>query len=305
MKKALSFIVLICMLLAIYPLTVSAEQQIETDKISSLTLQYRHGEEVFPDLMVYTYRVAQISSAGDYILTGDFKQYPINIDGIQSQSEWRRIATTFAAYIAADHLAFTKSQKTNEEGKVCFENLLPGLYLTLSVRAEKDGILTIFETFFTSIPYPGEDGNYLYDVLAYPKCERHQIQPEERSYQVVKQWKDGSYSHLRPETVTVDILKDGVWQSSQILSSENNWSYSWNALDDGSKWQVVERDIPERYTVSVEEFDLMIVITNIYEHSDKPPQTGDVSMPHLYLLIISLLGIILILVAVWRKRAGI
>ena len=302
-KKISVILSVLFILFGIFPLSAIAES-IDTQRDSSLTLQYRYDEEVFPDLMVHTYRVADISEKGELSLTGQFREYQINIEGIQSQNEWRRIATTLAAYIAADGISATKSMETDKDGFVCFENLQPGMYLTLSVRTEKENTVTVFETFLTVIPYP-QGGKYQYDVTAYPKCEQFTNEPAELTYKVVKQWKDGSYTNLRPSTVLVDILKDGVLQSSQVLSSENNWCYIWNAPDDGAKWQAVERDIEEHYTVSVEEYDTTIVITNVYEHNEKPPQTGDSTMPHVYLLIIGSVGLILVLTAVWRKRAGI
>jgi len=304
MKKTAAFMAFICISFCLLSFAAWAEP-IDTQRSSSLTLQYRYGEEVFPDLTVQTYRVAQVLKNGEYSLTGIFSKYPINIEGIQSQSQWRRIATTFAAYIAADEISATQSQITDQEGFVCFENLQPGMYLTLSVRAEKGSTVTVFETFLTVIPYPEEDGNYLYDVTAYPKCEQFISEPAQQSYKVVKQWKDSSYTDLRPEGVTVDIFKDGVLQSSQVLTAENNWCYSWTAPDDGAKWQAVERYVAEYYTVSVEEFDTTIVITNVYDGNEEPPQTGDTTLPHAYLLIAGVLGITLVLVAAWRRRVGI
>ena len=304
MKRAVALLTLLWMIVSLLSLGALAEE-VDVNKNASLTLQYRHGEEVFSGLAIQTYRVAQIAPNGEMTLTGAFADYPINIEGIQCQSEWRRIATTLASYIAADGIAYTASGVTDAEGYVHFTNLQPGMYLTLSVRTERERTLTIFETFLTVIPHPMEDDSYLYDVTAYPKCEQKEIVPTEVTYKVVKQWKDGSYTNLRPVGVTVDILKDGVLQRQVILSSENNWSYSWNVPDDGAKWQAVERDVADYYTVSVEEFDKTIVITNLYDHSDLPPQAGDATTPQLYLLVTGAGGCALLLWAVWRKRAGI
>jgi hypothetical protein len=285
------------------PFAASGEV-IDPQRKSSLTLQYRYGEELFEGLFIRTYRVAKVSEKGEYRLHGAFAGYPVNIEGITSQTEWKRIATTLGAYVAADSIAETASGKTDKEGFVRFENLLPGMYLTLSVKSEKGNTITTFETFLTVIPYPGE-GSYLYDVTAYPKCQQETVKPQEKVYKVVKQWKDGDYAHLRPKKVAVDILKDGVLYESTQLLAENNWAYSWTVQDDGSKWQAVERDIAEYYTVSVEEFDSTIIISNIYDHEEEPPKTGESTLPHVYLMLAGGLGCLMLLAAVWRKRVGV
>ena len=303
MKRMTAWIACLCILLFCLPFSVSAEQ-VDIQKESSLTLQYRYGEEVFPDLSIRTYRVAAVAPNGEMALTGAFVDYPINIDGIEEQSEWQRIATTFAAYILADNIEPTSDGITDAEGYVRFENLLPGMYLTLSVRVEKGSTLTVFETFLTVIPQP-VNGAYVYDVTAYPKCEQQTVQPTLITHKVVKQWKDGGHTDLRPQGVTVDILRDGELQTTEVLSAENNWSYVWQAPDDGAKWQAVERDVAEHYTVSVEELDSTIVITNVYEHKDDAEQTGDIAMPQLYMLILCVAGLVLLLIAAYRKRLGI
>ena len=95
----------------------------------------------------------------------------------------------------------------------------------------------------------------------------------------------------------MDILKDGVLFDTQTLTAENNWTYSWTAEDDGSVWQVVEREIPEDYTVKVEKDKTMFLLANTYtgDTPEKVPKTGDSSVPLLSVTILSLSGMVLIL----------
>lgn len=304
MKRALSYIMTILIVLSVLPFCVVAEP-IDMQKLSSLTLQYRYGEESFSDLTICTYRVAQVTAKGEYALTGEFKDYPVSLQGITSQAQWRIICSTLSAYISANGARPTETQITDDNGTAVFSDILPGLYLTLSVRVEKADKITVFESFMTAVPYPDANGDYLYDVEAHPKCEQREPDLKELEYKVVKQWKDNSLLPLRPEKISVDILKDGTLHTSVTLSPENNWSYSWKAPDDGSKWQAVERGVPEYYTVTVEEFGTTIVITNVYDDNEKPPQTGDTILPHMYVLIASFVGIGMMLLAVWRKRSGV
>ncbi len=268
---------------------------------SSLTLQYVHDGQGQEGLGVTSYRIAELLPDGTYALTGAFTEYPVNITGVTSQAEWREIASTLAAYAAADGIRPTCTGITDEMGTVVFEDILPGMYLTLSVKSAA----VRFETFLTAVPRPTEDGEYLYDVTAVPKYEPIPTEPEPGmiEYKVVKLWKDTGYTEYRPESITVDILKDGVFCESQELSEKNNWSYRWTVPDDGAVWQVVEREVPEGYTVTVSENGNTFLLTNITIYSEPTsPQTGTGFVVWQHSLSMCAAGGVLLLLAVQRKE---
>ncbi|MBE6714006.1 MAG: Cna B-type domain-containing protein [Ruminococcaceae bacterium] len=252
-----------------------AAEPIDTERLSSLSLQYKQGEKLYGGLEIKAYRIADVFDDGTYALCDDFSEYPVNIYGITTQTEWRRIASTLAAYAVADKIEPHFSAVTDEEGRVAFSGLVPGMYLTLSVRALGDEGIAVFESFVTAVPYPDESG-HIYDVSAFPKCEEYIPAAGKTEHKVVKQWKDSGYTSKRPEFVTVDILKDGELFESVKLSEKNNWSYTWSAEDDGSVWQAVERDIPIDYTMTVVENQNTYIITNaVASNGEDAPQTGD------------------------------
>jgi hypothetical protein len=302
MKKVIVLVLTIIVIAMVLPVSVCAITPIDVDRASSLTLQYRYNGESFADLEIRTYLVAEIYADGTYELTGDFKDYPVNIYGITSQTEWRQVTTTLAAYATADGLAPTYTKITDDSGTVVFDPIRTGMYLTLAVRVEKEGRVTLFESFLTSVPNPDEKGEMQYDVTAYPKCDQYVPTPEEIEYKVVKQWKDSGNTHARPDEVQVDILKNGELQSTEILSAENNWCYSWSAPDDGSKWQAVERQIAEVYTVTIEENGTTILITNVYNVPEPPPQTGETTVLWHYVLAMCIAGGVILALAIGRKR---
>lgn len=79
---------------------------------------------------------------------------------------------------------------------------------------------------------------------------------------VMKQWKDDETIH-RPESVTVQLYKDQQpYGDAKILSSEDNWTYTWTGLDRKGDWIVSEVDVPEGYDVSVTHSGNNWVITN-------------------------------------------
>lgn len=270
---------------------------------SSLTLQYKQGDKLFSDAEIKIYRVAEVFEDGTFALCGDFADYPINIYGITSQTEWRGVTTALASYVSADGISPTRTGITDETGTVQFSDILPGMYLTLSVRIETGEEIAVFESFLTAVPSISDDAEHNYDVTAYPKCETYTPKPTPIEYKVVKQWQDNGYSEKRPDFIEVDIFKNGELQYTQTLSPSNNWSFSWIAEDDGSQWHAVERNVPEDYTVSIAANGNIITITNICDNPGDSPSTGDTTVIWHYVLILCLSGALLIVAAAWRKRA--
>ena len=301
-KKLLVALLAAALFVALIGASVSA-LAIEPMRKSSLTLQYKHGEVFFEGAEIKTYRVAEVFADGTFALCGDFADYPINIYGITSQAQWRGVTSALAAYATTDGISPTRTSVTDETGTVSFTDILPGMYLTLSVHVETGKDIAIFESFLTVIPAQSESGEHNYDVTAYPKCEKYTPKPDPIEYKVVKQWQDNGYDEKRPEYVEVDIIKNGEIQHSVKLSADNNWSYGWSAEDDGGEWQAVERNIPSDYTVSIVKNGNIITITNIFENPSDPPPTGDTTVIWHYVLILCLSGAVLIVIATWRKRA--
>jgi hypothetical protein len=66
----------------------------------------------------------------------------------------------------------------------------------------------------------------------------------------------------RPSYVDVQLTADGVVYDTVRLSAENNWSYTWKGLSSAYKWEVVEKSVPEGYSVTSELQDGTFVITN-------------------------------------------
>ena len=302
MKKAIYKLVICLVLAFVLICSASALNPVDPEKPASLTIQYHSGEERFEGLTVKTYRVANVCEDGTFELCGAFKDYPISIYGITSQAEWKTVAYALDSFIAGDSIAPDLTAETDADGKVSFRNITAGMYLTLGVRVENEGVVTIFETFLTVVPQMTDD-EHNYDVTAYPKRTVYQPTPDEVEYEVVKQWKDGGNAEMRPEYIEIDILCDGEKVTSEKLSADNNWSYSWSAPDNGAKWQAVERNVPEGYTVTVTEKGSTIVVTNTYENNvTPPPQTGDTLILERYILPMIITGAFIVVLALWRRR---
>ncbi|MBR6504561.1 MAG: Cna B-type domain-containing protein, partial [Clostridia bacterium] len=93
--------------------------------------------------------------------------------------------------------------------------------------------------------------------------------PGETSVTVTKIWEDNNNQDgLRPETVQVQLKKNGVNEGQAvILSANNNWIYTWETLPEKEngetiQYTVEEVNVPNGYTVSYSEDTF--TITNTY-----------------------------------------
>lgn len=301
-KRILSAVLAIFLLISVFSSSAMAITPIDTARPSSITLQYTHGGKYFAGLEIRTYRIAEVFADGTYALVGDFAGYPVKIYDVTSQSEWRKIASTLASYAEADGILPTCSAVTDERGIVSFTDILPGMYLTLSVTSTDGGCVTVFETFLTVVPHPSDSGDHDYDVTAFPKCDSY-TEETDVEYKVIKLWSGDGSSQGRPDCVVVDILKDGVLHTTKELSSANDWTYSWIADNDGSVWSAVEREVPDGYTVtSVREGNTFIITNSYVVDIPDSPQTGDVAVSWPYALAMFISGGAVVILTIWRKR---
>ncbi len=304
--KKILFVSLSVVSLVAFFCAPAAAMSVNTEVPSSLTVLYRAGEQGVENLEVKAYRVASVSQDGEYTLCGDFQNYPLSLSDVKSRSEWQAVASTLEGYIAADKISTQLTGKTDESGAIKFQGLLTGMYLVLQTSSAVDGEIVVFETFLTAIPMTNEDGSCTYDVTAIPKHENHKPTPDKKTeYSVIKQWKDSAHSASRPKSVKVDILKNGELYATKLLSAENNWSFKWQALDDGSVWTAVERDAPKDYYVSVEKSGNCFIITNVKsEKLTEIPKTGDTAVFWPYFIAMCISGIVLICFGIWKKRTA-
>lgn len=71
------------------------------------------------------------------------------------------------------------------------------------------------------------------------------------------------------DSVTVNLLKNGKVDKTVVLNQGNNWSYTWNLLDDSYTWTVSEADVPEGFTSNITKDGLTFTITNTYVEEEK------------------------------------
>lgn len=311
-KRRVAVIVfLLCLCLSWLPCyaqaasTADAKEPISPDKDCSLTIAYRYDGQSFSNHPVRLYKIADVSADFQYTLTAPFANSGLILNGVRSVSEWNVIRSTLETHILTYDVDADLTGVTDQDGQVCFQALKPGLYLAITEQVIQHDWIYAFDSALVALPGLGADGLWQYEVAVTSKSKA--IPPaetdEEIEFKVLKLWKGDKGRSDRPQSIEVEIFRDGVSYQTVILSEENHWTFSWFAKDDGATWKVVERNVPTGYTMMVEERETSFVLTNT-RPPDKPdiPQTGDTTNIMLYFVLMNVSGIMLIILGIAGKR---
>ncbi len=283
MKKAkgVKIVALLCLIcaFAISCINVfSADIVIDTNKPASLMLAYRDGTVPLVGVTVKIYRVADVNSKKVFTLTGSFKNYPVNVNNLDTAAKMNAAAQTLSAYAAADKIVPYAELKTDRNGIVKLENLRAGLFLAVSENFTSGGVTYKFAPFLVELPEVDENGNLNYtDVIASPKKEEFDPNTpgEKKDFTITKRWYDYGNEDKRPEEITVLILKNGELFKEIILSSENNWTFKWSDYGGINVWQAIEKDVPDGYIFALNVGENTIILNNTYEQEEETTTEKD------------------------------
>lgn len=114
-----------------------------------------------------------------------------------------------------------------------------------------------------------EDGTII--ITNTKSTEHHPV----KTFRTVKKvWNDNNNeANVRPDSVTVQLMKDGkAYRNTIVLNEANGWGYTWTSLPNGSKYEVVEVEVPDGYKVSVvNDTYYNFTVTNTYTGETKVP----------------------------------
>lgn len=100
---------------------------------------------------------------------------------------------------------------------------------------------------------------------------------ESEKLTVHKVWADNGYPG-RPDTVAVYLLRDGKEYEKVELNKDNQWTYTWDDLDDRYQWSVKE-DVPAGYEATYKTEDNRVFITNYKDYYPAPdPDPEDLTV---------------------------
>ncbi|MGL5352769.1 MAG: Cna B-type domain-containing protein, partial [Clostridium sp.] len=242
---------------------------VNTVNKGSLEITHSYKDEPLANIKFSIYKFANFDENGGFVVTDDFKKYPIDFDKLEDKSDWYLLYDTLATYAKVDNIPTLKENKTDYRGKVNFNDLDLGVYLVTLETLTKDGFKYEGKPFLVSIPTKS-DGKDIYNVNVYTKVEKTSI--GDPGLFVQKKWVN-DIKENRPKWIKVSLYRNDVFYDSAILSDENNWQHKWDGLEDGVDWRIVE-EVPNGYTVSYEKYGGVIIVTNTGTASTGGGSTG-------------------------------
>jgi len=281
LKSSLSLL-LIVFLLAGISLSVTAAEKV--GKIT-ITLEDENKNKI-NGLRVSICHVAELNDTG-YFPTKAFENSGISIAGILNNPN-EATTKTLVDFIKKNKVSVLS--KTSKNSQAVFSNLSKGIWV---VFCENNKEYT-FNPYIIFLPYES-GGKLYYDVMSVPKTEN--IQSDKISVYVLKKWDDkNNAAGKRPDSVTVELLRDKKVVAKVKLSEDKGWSHTFKNLEKDGKYSVREKKI-ENYKASyggdaAEGF----VITNTYI-GQKLPQTGQHWWP---IIVIGIAGLGFILLGIYE-----
>ena len=126
---------------------------------------------------------------------------------------------------------------------------------SLNLRVELDVPIELGDEYANRV---GEvDWVFLAECIEYEKLTVHKV------------WDDNGYPN-RPDSVTVHLLRDGEKHEEIVLNADNQWTYTWDDLDDRYQWSVKE-EVPAGYEATYKTEDNKVFITNYMDYEPVVP----------------------------------
>ena len=217
------------------------------------------------------YRVAALVNGASFALLPGYDAGDYDVNKLESAGDWAALAELLA----------DQATSGGTNGK----------------KAELGGWIYDFAPFVMSLPGK-EDGGWSRDVQADVKHEREPVKCDIR---MVKLWKDEGYTKQRPESIKVDLLRNGEKHMELELNAANNWSQIVTGLESIHEWTAKEQ-VPEGYQVEYAWQEGALVITNTLIKKPAPPpdipQTGLTWWP---VPVLGILGAVLFIIG-WAMR---
>lgn len=246
----------------------------------TLTLICKKQDEPISNVKWNIYRVGEKSKTGEYSLTGQFADYPVSLDGIETVSQAQEAAGSLENYAVLDKLAPDASGVSDSEGAASLGTVTAGVYLICGETYLTDEFKVTPSPMLLELTSEDlAEGN----ITAYAKFEYETI-TNETEFGVRKVWDmQGSSDSLRPESIKVGIYCDNELTETVELNEENNWEYFWKGSAK-SDWRVKEIDVPEDFTVVVKTNETLFQIENTYvskieDSSSQPDSSSSSSVP--------------------------
>ncbi len=264
-KKFLSAIFIIFVLFCLStPVLAAGESVIDWTKTGSVSVTLKDGDAAVSGAEITLYKVADAGNRNSnlhFTFTDAFADFGGTPEKLQDAAAiWR-----LADYTAEQNVN-GQTLRTDGNGFLCFENLSLGLYLAVqsgSVQGYSD-----CSPFLVSLPTES-DNEWMYDIDATPKTDVVRL----IDITVQKAWNDNGKD--RPESVTVQLLRNDTVIDTVSLNEQNGWCYTWADQPKSDMYSVKEINIPKGYTATYQQNGFTFTVTN----TSTLIQTGQLKWP--------------------------
>ncbi|MDD6484785.1 MAG: Cna B-type domain-containing protein, partial [Clostridiales bacterium] len=289
MKKTTSLVSIALFLFMIFSVC-----GVHSETMGSLTIKYMSKDtgKGISGVEMSLFRVGDISG-GIYELNPDFGEAAVDLNSITTDSSKYNAARTLYMYSVQHSISGTVLY-TDVSGNAYFPGLLPGVFVVAQTKAVS-GFKTI-SPYIVFIPERGVGGTPIYDVLSNVKTEKENtgtggsggnggggsgggVGDISFSVTVAKIWDDSDNADgIRPQSVSVTLLRNGKKLTTASLSSENGWKHTFLKLSGNKSSYTVEETPVDGYTASYSgSASEGFVIVNSHS-AVNPPKTEDMSV---------------------------
>lgn len=231
--------------------------------VGNINLEYQWQGVNVEGASVELYRVADWKTDGTFALVDTFsdvrydwdalmRQFASNVhDGKTYADEFQTAANTLDAYAHAEKLRPSRTGTVGVSG-VSFPGLTKGLYLVVFDRFADTEKTCESSASLIALP-TNENGKLVSTVTAHSKgdCVATPKTTKTATINASKVWRKDN-DRNRPESIEVQLLKNGVVVDTAKLTADGDWKRSWTGLDASCDWRVVEKSVPKGYTVAID-----------------------------------------------------
>ena len=264
MGRKIISVFLIVWVLAVMPMTAFAQDfDSNRDGSISVTLMDQDGKTPIAGAELSLYYVATVSLNSknnlSYTFTNEFENCGCALDDSE-------LSAKLDAFVK-DHSVSAEKLVTDAHGNVTFTNLPLGLYFMQQTNTVAG--YAPCTSFLVTVPNHNTDG-YVYDVNASPKTDIAKL----TDITIKKVWNTDP-STKTADSVTIQLLRDGVIVETATLSAQNNWQAIYTDMPESDVYSIVEVNVPKGFTATYSQKGYTFTVTNTASLA----QTGQLIWP--------------------------
>lgn len=278
MRRKFISSILIVWVLFIMPMTAFA-QGFDAERLGtiSVTLMDQDGKTPIVGVELSLYHVATVNLNNKNNLSYTFTNL---FEGCGAALDDPTLSVKLDAFVD-DYSVSAEKLVTDAHGKASFTDLPLGLYFVKQTNSVEG--YAPCTSFLVTVPNENTNG-YVYDVNASPKTDVARL-----TTVIIKKVWNTDASTQAADSVTVQLLRNGVVVETATLSDQNNWQVTYSNMPESDAYSIKEVNVPKGFTATYSKSGYTFTVTN----TASLIQTGQLVWP---IPVLAMLGLCLITV---------